>query len=56
MADVTLVCKVCGEEFQFVEGEQKFYEEKGFVEPKRCPGCRKAAREARKNKEEKGGK
>lgn len=42
MADKTLVCKDCGKEFIFTEGEQAFYKEKGFEnEPKRCPECRK---------------
>ena len=30
MADKTLVCKDCGAEFVFTEGEQAFYAEKGF--------------------------
>jgi hypothetical protein len=43
MADKTLVCKDCNSEFVFTEGEQAFYQEKGFQnEPQRCPACRKA--------------
>lgn len=43
MADKTLVCKDCGKDFLFTEGEQVFYKEKGFEnEPQRCPDCRKA--------------
>jgi DNA-directed RNA polymerase subunit RPC12/RpoP len=43
MADKTIVCKDCGKEFVFTEGEQEFYKEKGFEnEPQRCPECRKA--------------
>lgn len=38
--DKKLKCKDCGEEFVFTEAEQKFYEEKGFTEPKRCKACR----------------
>jgi len=42
MADKTLVCKDCGKEFIFTEGEKAFYLEKGFTnEPTRCPDCRK---------------
>ena len=49
MADKTLVCKDCGAEFVFTEGEQAFYAEKGFDnEPQRCPACRKARKEARR--------
>ncbi|MFO8144135.1 MAG: zinc-ribbon domain-containing protein [Candidatus Syntrophosphaera sp.] len=43
MPDKTLICKDCGNEFVFTEGEQEFYKEKGLVnEPQRCPDCRKA--------------
>lgn len=49
MADKTLVCRDCGSEFVFTEGEQAFYAEKGFTnEPVRCPECRKA-KKARNN-------
>ena len=50
MADKTLVCSDCGNEFVFTEGEQQFYAEKGFDnEPQRCPDCRKARKAARRN-------
>ena len=43
MADKTIVCKDCGNEFIFTESEQAFYKEKGFDnDPVRCPACRKA--------------
>jgi hypothetical protein len=46
MPDKTLICKDCGKEFIFTEGEQKFYEEKGFTnEPTRCKECRAAKKE-----------
>lgn len=42
MADKVIVCKDCGNEFVFSEGEQAFYKEKGFEnEPVRCPECRR---------------
>lgn len=42
MSDKTIICKDCNKEFIFTEGEQAFYEEKGFEnEPVRCPDCRK---------------
>jgi DNA-directed RNA polymerase subunit RPC12/RpoP len=48
--DRTLVCKDCGAEFVFTEGEQAFYKEKGFEnDPVRCPNCRKA-RKAQNNR------
>ena len=50
MADKTLVCKDCGADFVFTEGEQQFYAEIGFDnEPQRCPDCRKARKAARRN-------
>lgn len=50
MADRNLVCKDCGQEFVFTEGEQAFYKEKGFEnEPQRCPNCRRAKKQQRNN-------
>jgi DNA-directed RNA polymerase subunit RPC12/RpoP len=51
MPDKTLVCKDCGKEFVFTEGEQAFYKEKGFEnEPQRCPECRKARKQKSGNR------
>ncbi|GAA0746929.1 zinc-ribbon domain-containing protein [Clostridium oceanicum] len=50
MADKTLVCQDCGNEFVFTEGEQEFYNEKGFQEPKRCTECRRARKQQRENR------
>ena len=48
MADKTVVCKDCGNEFVFTESEQAFYKEKGFEnEPQRCPACRRAKKQQR---------
>lgn len=50
MTDKTIVCKDCGNEFVFTEGEQAFYEEKGFTnEPVRCASCRRARKQNRNN-------
>lgn len=50
MADKTLICKDCNNEFVFSEGEQAFYKEKGFEnEPQRCPDCRRAKKAQRRN-------
>ncbi|WP_053955730.1 zinc-ribbon domain-containing protein [Inediibacterium massiliense] len=50
MADKTLVCKDCGKDFVFTQGEQDFYKEKGFDnEPQRCAECRKAKKQQRNN-------
>ena len=37
----TIVCKDCGQEFEFTEEEQAFYKEKEFNDPVRCRSCRK---------------
>ena len=50
MPDKTLKCVECGVEFVFTEGDQKFYEEKGSQEPKRCKECRNKAKERRQAK------
>ncbi|ADU75194.1 MAG TPA: hypothetical protein DEF39_05440 [Hungateiclostridium thermocellum] len=50
MADKILTCKDCNAEFVFSEGEQAFYLEKGFQnEPQRCPACRQARKQQRRN-------
>ena len=50
MADKPLICKDCGNEFVFTEGEQDFFREKGFDnDPVRCPACRKARKQQRNN-------
>ncbi len=38
--DKTLRCMQCGKDFIFEAGERRFFQEKGFQEPKRCPRCR----------------
>lgn len=39
-ADQTLVCRQCGKEFLFTQGERLFYERKGLSLPHRCSHCR----------------
>ena len=47
MTDKNLVCRECGVEFLFTEGEQEFYQKRGLLnEPSRCPECRSARRRA----------
>ena len=46
--DKKIKCQDCGEEFIFSVNEQKFYEEKGFTEPKRCRLCRLARKSKRR--------
>ncbi len=48
MADKKIICKDCGNEFIFTEGEQEFYKEKGFEnDPVRCNDCRRARKNQR---------
>lgn len=45
MPDKQLKCVQCKQEFTFTEGEQKFFAERNFTEPKRCKACRQAKKE-----------
>jgi CxxC-x17-CxxC domain-containing protein len=45
--DKTLTCRDCGNTFTFTEGEQEFYNSRGYTEPQRCPDCRAAKKAAR---------
>ena len=38
--DLQLTCFECGEHFIFSAGEQKYYEKRGFHQPKHCENCR----------------
>ena len=40
--DKTLTCVECGKPFVWTAGEQAFYAEHGFRQPKRCKECREA--------------
>lgn len=43
IADLTLTCSECGEDFLFSVDEQGFYQGQGFKSaPKRCRDCRRA--------------
>lgn len=44
--DYTIQCQDCGQDFIFTIGEQEFYAQNQFNEPKRCKECR----DARKNR------
>ncbi|MHB9133161.1 MAG: zinc-ribbon domain-containing protein [Armatimonadota bacterium] len=41
MPDQTLSCTDCHSSFTFTEGEQAFFQEKGFTPPTRCSECRR---------------
>ncbi len=41
MEDLTIKCVQCNDEFVFTAGEQRYYEERNFSNPRRCPQCRK---------------
>lgn len=45
--DRTLTCAECSRQFTFSAGEQAFYKERSFSDPKRCPSCRAARRTGR---------
>ena len=45
--DLELTCTDCHELFWWTAGEQKFYAEKGLIQPRRCQGCRRARKAQR---------
>jgi len=45
--DLYIDCCDCGEEFVFTAGDQEYFSQKGYEDPKRCQGCR-AARKGRR--------
>lgn len=47
MANITIVCKDCGKEFDFTEREQEFYAQNEWNQPIRCPECRQIAKKRR---------
>ena len=47
--DKELTCVECGKGFTFTENEQKFFADKGFVEPRRCAPCRAARKNNKQN-------
>lgn len=50
--DRKLVCEnpSCKKEFVFTVGEQKFFLQKAFAEPRRCPDCRKDRKKDRRKR------
>jgi CxxC-x17-CxxC domain-containing protein len=50
LADKTLRCRDCSQEFIFTTGEQEFYASHGLQnDPSRCPQCRSERRRNRNN-------
>lgn len=47
LVPMTIQCGDCRQAFTFTVGEQEFYAEQGFTQPKRCRDCR-AVRKARR--------
>lgn len=45
MEDTRITCSDCGRSFIFSAKEQKFYEDNGYVPPKRCRYCRTRRKE-----------
>jgi CxxC-x17-CxxC domain-containing protein len=38
--DRNLTCAECGTTFVFSADDQRYHQEKGYTDPKRCPSCR----------------
>lgn len=47
MPDKTLICKDCGEDFDFTEKEQQFFRKNSWNDPIRCKPCRDQRRQDR---------
>lgn len=45
---VQKICRDCGKPFEITRAERIFFESRGLALPKRCPACRKARKETRK--------
>ena len=45
---IVSTCKECGREFQISPEEQRYFDAKGFVLPKRCKACREVRKTARR--------
>lgn len=46
MTDKEMTCTKCGKTFTWTAGEQEFYAERGYSEPKKCKECREEAKRA----------
>ncbi len=40
LKDIKIKCVICGKIFLFTAGEQKWYQKRGYNQPKRCSKCR----------------
>lgn len=49
MENEQITCVDCGQPFEFTDGEQKWFAEKGYAKPKRCKACRQARKTERPN-------
>ena len=47
MTDVILVCRDCGNRWEWQTREQAFFGKKGWQPPTRCPDCRKKNRQCK---------
>ena len=50
LKDKSLKCLSCEKDFIFTKGEQEFYLEKAFAEPRRCDDCRKLRKKDKRKK------
>ena len=47
--DREIPCRICGTKFWYTAGEQKFFKEKNFNDPIRCPECREKLKRGKYN-------
>lgn len=48
IVSIQKTCRGCGKPFEITKAERFFFESHNMALPKRCPACRKARKEARK--------
>jgi len=46
--DLVIDCSDCPNEFMLSDEERQWYDQKGWEHPKRCPDCRNARKEAKR--------
>ncbi len=50
LEDRAIDCAECGQSFIFSADDQRYHQERGYTDPKRCPSCRQARRSQREQR------
>ena len=52
MPTEVLKCVDCGNDFEFTERDQEFFQQKGFTPPKRCKPCRQVRKQQKQQQDQ----